>query len=259
MKSKITYINVLPPLFAAMLGLITWEFMVIGYAIPPYVLPAPTLVLLTLYTDSAILFPALWITLQVTFLALLLAIVGGVLLALVFNLSPWLRHFFNPFAVILQVTPIIAIAPLILIYAPNTLTALLICAWVIAFFPILANTMTGLGSISLGLRDLFFLYGANRWQTMRYLLIPGCLPYFLVGLKISSGLALVGTVAAEYAAGATGQQSGLASRILESAFRLNMPRMFAALLLVALSGLLIYWGSAWISRALLQDWHESEM
>jgi NitT/TauT family transport system permease protein len=160
---------------------------------------------------------------------------------------------------VLQVTPIIAIAPLILIYAPNTLTALLICAWIVAFFPILSNTTVGLRSVDRNLDDLFSLYGASRWQRLRFLLAPSALPYFLAGLKIAGGLSLIGTVVAEYAAGTSGKESGLAYRILEASFRLNTPRMFAALVLVALTGILIYFLFNGLSRLLLRRWHESEL
>jgi NitT/TauT family transport system permease protein len=251
--------NIVVPALIALLAVLAWEALVRLRNIPPYVIPAPSLVLQTLVSDWPTLWPALVVTVKITLLSLLLAIVGGVLLAFLFSLSPWIELSFVPFAVILQVTPIIAIAPLIIIYAPNTLTALLICAWIVAFFPILSNTTVGLRSADRNLQDLFSLYGATRWQRLRYLLAPSALPYFLAGLKIAGGLSLIGTVVAEYAAGTSGQESGLAYRILEASFRLNVPRMFAALLLVALIGIVIYFSFNFLSRALLKKWHESEL
>lgn len=259
MKTPPRWVNVVVPLLIALLALAAWETVVRLREIPAYVIPAPSLVWQTLLSDWPTLWPSLLITLKITFLSLLLAVVGGVALAFLFSLSTWVELSLVPFAVILQVTPIIAIAPLILIYAPNTLTALLICAWIVAFFPILSNTTVGLRSVDRNLDDLFRLYGASRWQRLRYLLAPSALPYFLAGLKIAGGLSLIGTVVAEFAAGTSGKESGLAYRILEASFRSNTPRMFAALVLVALVGIAIYFTFNALSRALLRKWHESEL
>ena len=258
-KTMPRWVNVVVPLLIALAVLVAWEVLVRVREIPAYVIPAPSLVWETLLNDWPTLWPSLLITIKITFLSLLLAVVGGVALSFLFSLSTWVELSLVPFAVILQVTPIIAIAPLILIYAPNTLTALLICAWIVAFFPILSNTTVGLRSVDRNLDDLFSLYGASRWQRLRYLLAPSALPYFLAGLKIAGGLSLIGTVVAEYAAGTSGKESGLAYRILEASFRLNTPRMFAALLLVALTGIAIYFLFNALSRALLRKWHESEL
>ena len=249
----------LVPLLIALLALGAWEALVRWRNVPAYVLPPPSLIAQTLVDDWPTLWPAWLVTLKVTFMALAASIVGGVLLAGLFTLSRWVERSFYPFAVILQVTPIIAVAPLILIYAPNTLSALLLCAWIVAFFPILSNTVTGLRSADRNLQELFTLYGATRWQRLRFLLAPSALPYFLAGLKIAGGLSLIGVVVAEYTAGTSGQASGLAYRILEASFRLNVARMFAALSLVCLTGVLIFFAFNLLSRALLGRWHESEM
>ncbi|MBI5719029.1 MAG: ABC transporter permease [Burkholderiales bacterium] len=251
--------RVLLPLFvvAALLGV--WEVVVQVQKIPHYILPAPSLVLETLVKNWASLAPALWFTLRLTLMALGLAVVGGVLLAMAFALSKWVEISLFPIAVLLQVTPIVAIAPLILIYVDSTTAALLICAWIVAFFPILSNTVIGLKSADSNLRDLYTLYGATRWQRFRFLLVPSALPYFLGGLKIAGGLALIGAVVAEFTAGSAGRNTGLASRILESMFRTEIPMMFAALLLVSLLGIVIFAVFAALARLLLGHWHESEM
>lgn len=247
------------PTSIAILSIVLWEVVVRLNEIPAYVIPAPSVVASTLVTDWPTLAPALAVTLKITLMSLALAIVGGVALAFVFSLSRIIEISFFPFAVILQVTPIIAIAPLVLIYAPNTTAALLACAWIVAFFPILSNTITGLRSADRNLQDLFSLYRATRWQRLTQLLVPSALPYFMAGLKIAGGLALIGAVVAEFAAGSSGQESGLAYRILEASFRLNMPRLFAALVLVSLTGIVIFVGFNALSRAVLGRWHESEM
>ena len=163
-----------------------------------------------------------------------------------------------PIAVVLQVTPVVAIAPLILIYVDSTTAALLLCAWIVAFFPILSNTVIGLRAVDANLGDLFRLYRATPWQRLALLRVPSALPYFVAGLKISGGLSLIGAVTAEMVAGAAGRETGLASRILEASFRTETPKMFAALALLVLTGVLIFWGFELLSRRLLGRWHASE-
>ena len=249
--------KVVAPIVIGVVILGLWEFAVRQAGVPPYILPGPWLILRTLIADWGTLSDSLWITLEITGLALLSAVVVGGLLSILFTQSKWLELSLFPYAVILQVTPIVAIAPLIIIWVDNTLASLLICAWIVAFFPILSNTILGLNSADHNLRDLFQLYGASRWQTLRYLRLPAALPYFLAGLRISGGLALIGAVVAEFVAGSGGTASGLAFRILEAGYQLKIPRMFAALALVSMSGILIFLILSLISHLLLRRWHES--
>lgn len=245
------------PLTVMAIAIFAWHRVVVVNEIPHYVLPGPGLVLETLWTDRAILFPALLVTLKITMLALAIAIIGGVGLAILFAQSKFAEMSFSPFAVILQVTPIVSIAPLIFIYIESRLVGLLLCAWIVAFFPVLANTTLGLKSADHNLRDLFSIYRASRWQRLIHLQLPSALPYFLGGLKIAGGLALIGAVVAEYVAGSGGLASGLAFRILEAGYRLNIPRMFAALILIAVTGVVIYAATSMISHFALRKWHES--
>lgn len=247
------------PLTVMALAIFAWHRVVVVNEIPHYVLPGPGLVLETLWSDREILFPALLVTLRITMLALLIAIVGGVGLAILFAQSKFAEMSFSPFAVILQVTPIVSIAPLIFIYIENRLIGLLLCAWIVAFFPVLANTTLGLKSANHNLQDLFSIYRASRWQRLIHLQLPSALPYFLGGLKIAGGLALIGAVVAEYVAGSGGLASGLAFRILEAGYRLNIPRMFAALILIAVTGVVIYAATSLIAHLALRKWHESAL
>jgi NitT/TauT family transport system permease protein len=244
------------PTLALVLALLGWEFTVRLAAIPPYILPAPSLILETLYKDWGTLSGSLLVTLRITFEALALAVLGGVALAMLFAQSRIIERAFFPFAVIMQVTPVIAIAPLLLIYLSAN-TAVLVCAFLVAFFPLLSNTALGLASADHNLLDLFQLYGASRGQQLLWLRVPSALPYFLGGLRIGGGLALIGAIVAEIAAGSAGQGAGLAYRIVESGFRLNIPRMFAALLLISLAGILIYLVLTAVSHLLLRRWHDS--
>lgn len=251
--------RLLLPLLIVTALLLGWEALVRVNGIPHYILPAPSLVLQTLVKNWGNLAPSLWFTVKLTLMALGAAVIGGVLIAMAFALSKWVEIALFPIAVVLQVTPIVAIAPLILIYVDSTTSALLICAWIVAFFPILSNTVIGLKSADSNLRDLYQLYGATPWQRFRWLLVPSALPYFLGGLKIAGGLSLIGAVVAEFTAGAAGRETGLASRILESSFRTEIPMMFAALLLVSLLGIVIFIAFAALAKLLLGHWHESEL
>ena len=215
-----------------------------------------SLIAQTLVKDWGILSAALLVTLRTTVLALGLAVAGSVALALVFAQSKWIERSFFPFAVVLQVTPVVSIAPLLLIYLDGH-TAVLVCAFLVAFFPILSNTALGLASTDHNLLELMELYRAPRWRQILLLRLPAALPYFLGGLRIGGGLALIGAIVAEIAAGSAGQGSGLAFRIVESGFRLNIPRMFAALALISLTGILIYLAFGLLSFVLLRRWHDS--
>ncbi|MFV0799115.1 ABC transporter permease [Brucella sp. MAB-22] len=252
-------LRIMMPTLAIIIALGIWEGLVRYYQVPHYLIPAPSLVAETLIKDGPSLTASMWFTVKLTLISLACAIIGGVLLGMIFALSRPIEMAFFPFAVILQVTPVIAIAPLILIYVRDTFSALLICAWIVAFFPILSNTVIGLRSADHNLRDLFKLYRASPWQRLRYLLAPSALPYFMAALKIAGGLSLIGAVVAEFVAGTAGQSTGLASRILESSFRNEIPRMFAALFLVSLLGIVIFLITSWLSRLVLGRWHESEI
>ena len=251
--------GILAPLAIGIVALGAWEFIVWWREIPPFILPGPWLIAKTLAADWTTLSGSLWVTLRITAAALIAAVSLGVGLAVLFTQSKWLEKSLFPYAVILQVTPVVSIAPLIIIWVGDINLSLLICAWIVAFFPILSNTILGLNSADHNLRNLFELYGASRWQTLRYLRLPAALPYFLGGLKISGGLALIGAVVAEFVAGAGGSSSGLAYRILEAGYQLKIPRMFAALIMISMSGIAIFLTISWVSHMLLRRWHESAL
>lgn len=250
--------ELIAPLIVGLCMLVMWEGLVRFFQVPPYLLPGPLLVLQTLIQEWPQLFPSLLITLQITVVAFLAAMVSGLLIAVLFTQSKWIERSFFPYAVILQTTPIVAIAPLIIIwFGNNTFAALVVCAWIVAFFPIVSNTTLGLNSADHNLKNLFHLYGASRWQTLWYLRLPSAMPYFLGGLRISGGLALIGAVVAEFVAGRGGSRSGLAYQILMSSYNLQIPRMFAALLMTTVLGVLIFVGLTMLSDRLLGQWHES--
>ena len=245
------------PIAVGAVVLMFWEAVVRLEGIPPYILPGPLLIAKTLWMDGPSLLVSLLVTLRITLAALAAAAILGGGIALLFSLSRVLALSLFPYAVILQVTPIVAIAPLIIIWVRQPFLALLVCAWIVAFFPVVANTTVGLNSADRNLLALFQLYGASRSQTLRYLKLPTALPYFLAGLRISGGLALIGAVVAEFVAGTGGAETGLAFRILEAGYRLAIPRLFAALFLLSVTGIAIYLLLDALSRLLLRHWHDS--
>ena len=260
-------VRIAGPVVVGVLFVALWAFAVWLFAMRPFVLPSPWAVAQSLWVDGPSLLGSLSFTLEVTLAALASAIVIGGLIAIAFSLSRLVEISFFPYVVILQVTPLIAIAPLLIIWVhiasaaaggdDHPMVALLICAWIVAFFPIVANTTAGLNSADPNLLALFRLYGASRWRTLWLLRMPTALPYFLTGVRISGGLALIGAVAGEFVAGTGGAETGLAYRILEAQYRLLTARLFAALILLSLTGVVIYLALDQLSRLILRRWHES--
>jgi NitT/TauT family transport system permease protein len=236
-----------------------WQAAVEALDVPTYLVPSPLVVARTLVSDWPLLGHSLLVTLGVTLAAFILAVVIGVVAAFVFVQSRWIERAFFPYAVLLQVTPIVAIAPLVIIWVKNTELALVLCATIVAVFPVISNTTLGLRTIDRGLADVFRMNGATRLQTLLRLRVPSALPYFFAGLRISSGLALIGAVVAEFVAGTGGSGAGLAYQILLAGIQVNIPRLFAALFLIAVAGVALFLAMAGLSRAALGNWHESEL
>jgi NitT/TauT family transport system permease protein len=247
------------PLIVAVIAIALWKGLVVALDIKPFLLPGPDLVLQTLIKDWGLLGGSLFNTLKITFLAFVTAVILGSLIAFAFVQSKWIETAFFPYAVLLQVTPIVAIAPLIIIWVKNPTVSLVICATIVALFPMISNTTLGLRSVNPGLASYFKMNRATRWQTLTRLRIPSAAPYFFGGLRISSGLALIGAVVAEFVAGTGGTGVGLAYQILQSGYQLNIPRMFAALLLITVAGVLLFVLMNWLSKLALGHWHESEV
>jgi NitT/TauT family transport system permease protein len=246
------------PLMVAVVLVGLWQALVVVFELPVFLVPSPLRVAQTLVLDAGLLFGALLVTLKITLFAFICATLLGVLIAFAFVQSRVIETALFPYAVLLQVTPIVAIAPLIIIWVKNPTASLVICATLVALFPIIANTTLGLRSVNGGLMSYFKLNRATRWQTLIRLRIPSALPYFFGGLRISSGLALIGAVVAEFVAGTGGTGTGLAYQILQAGYQLNIPRMFAALILITVTGVLLFALMAWLSNWALGGWHESE-
>ena len=241
------------------LALLTlWEIWVGLADVPVFILPAPSLILAALVDNFTALMAALWVTVKVTLLAFVWAVATAVGLAIVFTRARLIEMALYPYVITLQVTPVVAIAPLILIWVgfDNVSRALVIIAWIVAFFPMLTNTVQGLRSVDQQLHDLMTLSGASWWQRLIYLELPAALPAMLTGAKISGGLALIGAVVAEFVAG-SGTSTGLAWRIIEAGNRLEIATMFASLALLSALGIFLFYLLSFCEWLLLHRWHES--
>lgn len=251
--------RVMYPLLVGVVLIALWQGLVTAMELPPYLVPSPYLMMQTLVTDWVPLGMALLVTLKITLLSFVVATIAGVLISFLFVQSKLIETALFPYAVLLQVTPIVAVAPLIIIWVKNPTAAMVVCAALVALFPIISNTTLGLRSIEPDLQSYFKLNRATRWQQLVRLRIPSALPYFFGGLRISSGLALIGAVVAEFVAGTGGSGAGLAYQILQAGFQLNIPRMFAALLLISLTGVALFVLMAWLTQLALGSWHASEL
>lgn len=247
------------PWVVGIVVLALWQGWCVLMKVPAYLVPAPSAIVTELVQDAPLLFGSLLATLKITLLAFALATVLGVVIALLFVQSPLIEASLFPYAILLQVTPVVAIAPLIIIWVKDMNVALVLCATLVALFPIISNTALGLRSVNPGLINLFKINRATRWQTLVRLRIPSALPYFFGGLRISSGLSLIGAVVAEFVAGTGGSGAGLAYQILQAGFQLNIPRLFAALLLITVTGVVLFAITAWVSRIGLRGWHDSQL
>lgn len=247
----------LAPLLVGAAVLTTWELGVRWWETPPYLLPGPVAIATAISENAARLFAAWRVTFGTMTLALALAVVAGVSLAVVFTSSRIVELSLFPYAVVLQVTPLVAVAPLLVIWINDPARVKLICAWIVAFFPLLANTVVGLRSADPGLLDLLNLYGATPWQRVRLVLIPSALPYFMAGLRVAVNLALVGAVVAEFVTGAATDHPGLASLVFEGQWVSDGPLTFAALAMISLTGIVMYFATHLLSAWLLGSWHAS--
>jgi NitT/TauT family transport system permease protein len=252
-------LRILAPIGLAIVLLGAWQLAVTIYDVPAYLVPSPIRVAQTMVEDRVLLLGSLWVTTEIALTALAIAVVAGVAVALLFAQSRIIEASLLPYAILLQVTPIVAIAQLIIIWVKDTHVALVLCAVVVAIFPVISSTSVGLRSVDPGLADLFRMSRATRLQTLLRLRVPSALPYFFAGLRVASGLALIGAVVAEFVAGTGGQGAGLAYQILMAGIQLNVPRLFAALVLITLAGIVLYLAVGLLAHLVLSHWHESEL
>ena len=240
-------------LIAVLLG--GWETAVRALGTPEYLLPGPAAIARAVAADAPGLLASAWATLRMALAALALATTLALLLALAVSLSRTLEQAIAPLAVAMQVTPVVAIAPLVVIWAglDNPERAIVALACVVAFFPVFSGALAGLRSADPDLERLFDLYGATRLQRLTRLRLPSAVPFVLEGVKVAAGLSLIGTVVAEFVAGSGGAQ-GLAWRILEAGNRLRTADMFASLFVLGLLGAAVYGLLSALERRLSARW-----
>lgn len=250
-----TLINLAAPVVFVALLLLVWEAACRQLAVPAYRLPPPTAIWTALTADLPLLLASAWATLQTALVALVIAGAVACGLALLAGLSPLFERALQPLAVAAQVTPVVAIAPLLQIWAglEHAERAVIALAAIVAFFPIYSGALTGLKAADPDLERLFDLYGARRRQRLARLSIPSAAPHLLQAFKVAAGLSLIGAVVGEFAAGGGGSQ-GLAWRILEAGNRLQTAKVFAALLVMCLMGAALYAAFDLFQRRMLAWW-----
>jgi len=251
--------QILYPALVAVVVIALWQGVVSWFHIPQFLVPSPLVMMQSLWANLGSLMMSLLFTLKITLISFALSIVIGAGVAFLLVQNRFIETALFPYIVFLQVTPIVAIAPLIIIWVKDTTMSLVVCSTLMAVFPIISNTTQGLRSVSPGLLSYFKLNHASRLQILLRLRIPSALPYFFGALRISSGLSLIGAVVAEFVAGTGGSDTGLAYQILQAGYQLNIPLMFAALLLISLAGITLFGLMSWVSSRALSAWHESEV
>ena len=243
----------LPPLLPLMLCLGAAEIAVRMAWVPSYLIPAPSEVLQSLFDDRAELAQAAWATLSSALAGLLLSFVAGTFVAIALSSSDLARRAFYPYAVFFQTVPIISIAPLLVIWFGFGQPTVIASAAIVSVFPIIASTLLGLKSTEPSLLDLFKLYTASKRQTLWMLKIPFALPQIFSGLRIASGLAVVGAIVGEFIGG-----GGLGSVVDGARTQQRIDRVFAAVLISSLLGVVLVGAVNFISALSLGSWHSSE-
>ncbi|HEV7298088.1 MAG TPA: ABC transporter permease [Tepidisphaeraceae bacterium] len=240
------------PILPAILVAGALEVLVRSGVVPSFLVPAPSTVARTLATADD-LWRVAGETAVAAGLGFLASAVIGVILAVGLASAQWVQRMFYPYAVIFQTVPIVAIAPLLVIWLGFGLETIVASAFIVSVFPIIANTLTGLRSTDPALRDLFQLYGARPMATLLKLRLPAALPAMMTGLRVAGGLAVIGAIVGEFITG-----SGIGGEIVVARQQQKIDRVFAGLLLAAGLGIALFGLINAISYGLLRHWHASE-
>lgn len=252
-------IKYLGPIFALIIFLSLWQFVPVLLDIKPFILPKPTDVVEAAIEDWHLLWPAMQVTIFESVIGFLLSAIVGIAISVLLASSRVLEISLYPYAVILQTIPVVAIAPIVVIWFGSGFNSIVIISFLIGFFPIVSNTLMGLNSVDKNMGYLFKLYNASKWQTMFKLRIPAAMPFIVSGLKISCTLAIIGSITGEYIAGIGGGKGGLGYSITVAAVQLKTPYLFACAITGALFGIVFYLLVSFLSRLILKSWHESAM
>ena len=253
-KFQLKYLG---PVVAFVIFISLWQAIPTILEIKSFILPKPTDVVAAAIKDWHLLWPAMQITIVEAVIGFSLSAVIGIGVSILLASSRIIEISLYPYAVILQTIPVIAIAPIVVIWFGSGFNSIVIISFLIGFFPIVSNTLMGLNSVDKNMVDLFQLYNASKWQTMWKLRIPAAMPYIMSGLKISCTLSIIGAITGEYIAGIGGGKGGLGYAITVAAVQLKTPYLFACAIAGALFGIVFYLIVSFISRLVLSSWHES--
>ena len=259
-QSKFKFqLKYLGPIAAFVLFISLWQAIPTLLDIKPFILPKPTDVVNAAIKDWDLLWPAMQITVVEAVIGFILSAVIGIGVSILLASSRIIEISLYPYAVILQTIPVIAVAPIVVIWFGSGFNSIVIISFLIGFFPIVSNTLMGLNSVDKNMGDLFQLYNASKWQTMWKLRIPAAMPYMMSGLKVSCTLSIIGAITGEYIAGIGGGKGGLGYAITVAAVQLKTPYLFACAIAGAIFGIVFYLLVSFISRLVLKSWHESAM
>ncbi|PRO66429.1 ABC transporter permease [Alkalicoccus urumqiensis] len=251
--------RVLPPAAAFLIGILLWQAVVMITGVPPYILPAPTDIAIAAAENAERLQTAVLSTMLSSVVGFIASVVLGIGAAVLMASSKMVERSLYPYAIILQTIPVVAIAPIIVIWFGSGLNAIMMIAFIIAFFPMVSNTLIGLNATEKNMKDLFHLYNASRWQVMWKLRFPAALPFIIGGMKISCTLAVIGAIVGEYIAGGSGGSGGLGYAITVAASRLQTPYLFTLGLSASVFGIVFFLTVNYFSSRLLRSWHDSEL
>ncbi len=246
-----------PPFVALVVIVSVWEFLARALAIPLYLLPPPSAIAVAIAHDLGDLALAASVTGRAAVYGFLLSAVFGTASAVLLSASRALERALYPYTVFLQTVPIVAIAPLLVLWFGAGMRAVAISAFIVSVFPVIASTLAGIRSVEPALRDLFRLYGASRFDTLRKLELPSALPNLVTGLRVAAGLAVIGAIVGEFVAGFSESGAGLGILILSSYRQLRTDLLFAAVLFAAMLGLLLFGAVNLAGHFLLRRWHPS--
>jgi NitT/TauT family transport system permease protein len=254
MKFRSLAMTVLPPLILLCVLIGIWHLAIVAYDIKKFVMPTPLSVLGSFQKDGLDLLRATGVTALAAGTGFLASLFLGSLIAVGFAESKIVRTSCYPYAILLQTVPVVAIAPLIIIWSGSGFRSVVIISFIISLFPIITNGCTGMLAIDSDLMDLFRLHRASRWRIILKLRLPNCVPYLMTGAKISSGLAIIGAIVGDFLVGHGQDKYGLGFLILQSRDRLRMDKLFAAVICSTLLGVLIFAGMSLLSRTILKRW-----
>jgi NitT/TauT family transport system permease protein len=258
MRGRKFLANVLPPLLVLIAVSLVAEAVVRAGHVPRYLLPLPSAVLRYIHDHPRQLLAAFETTAEEALIGFFASALVGIFLAIALAASTVVRRAFYPYAIFFQTVPIVAISPLLMIWCGPGLPAVVVSAFVVSVFPVIANTLAGLLDTDPALDDLFNLYGASRWARLWKLKLPSATPNIITGLRIAAGLAVIGTVVAEFLVGTYGQSEGLGVRIMSAKKALLTDELFADVLIASLLGLAMFAAVNLAGRLLLRHWHASE-